>query len=380
MKIAFVTREDARSVLSWSGLNYYISKCLEAENNELGYIGSLKEYASPVDFIKKIFYSKLLDQQFPIERTFSNAKSLSSQVTKKIAGNKYDCIFSLSTLPIAYLNSGVPKIFYTDATFASMLGYYSSFNNFSSDIIRQGHALEKRALQNSALAVYASDWAAQSAINFYGISPSKVKVVPFGANLDSEYTKEDVMGFINTKKSTTLKILFNGVDWKRKGGDLVLAVIKELIRRGLTVELHCAGIKNLPFSTLPDYIINHGFLNKSVEKDKAELEGLFKSCHFLFVPSEAEAFGVVFCEASSYGMPSISRKTGGITTAITDGKNGFTLGQNAGVNTYADLISEYFTDVDKYVTLAVSSYEEYKTRLNWKAAGASLVELINEIK
>ena len=380
MKIAFVTIDNAKSILNWSGLNYYISRSLENCGIGINYIDDLKKHFTPVNFLKRVVYTKILHQKFPMERTIATAKGYSRSVAKSLLLNDCDCIFSLGTIPIAYLDAKVPKVFYTDATFACMLNYYKGFDNLSSDTIRQGHQLEKQALASCDLAIYSSDWAAQSAIRDYGTDPSKVKVVPFGANWDVHYSEEEVNGFINRRGVSKLKILFNGIDWMRKGGDLVLAAAMEIKRRNINVEVHIVGIRQLPVTGLPGYIINHGFLDKSIPQEKNKLENLYKDAHFLFVPSESEAFGLVFSEASLFGMPSVSRKTGGIVSAISEGRNGFTLDSDATAGDYADLICEYFNDYDKYISLALSSYNEYITRLNWKTVCETLLELMQEVK
>lgn len=380
MNIAFVTTYNAKSLVNWSGLGYHISKCLENSGSQVRYIGELNQHTSPLNLLKKIYYSKILRQQYPLDRTIATAKAYSNKVADCISREHYDFVFSPGTIPIAYLDTDVPKIIYTDATFASMLGYYEGFGNLSAESIRQGNVLEKQALESCALAIFSSEWAAQSAINFYGIDPAKVKVVPFGANFETDYSEEEVMGFIHGRSSTTLKILFNGVDWKRKGGDLVLATVRELKRRGLPVELHIVGVREMPVDTMQDYIVYHGYLNKLLPAEDAELKNLYKSCHFLFLPSVAEAFGIVFSEASAYGMPSISKATGGITSAIINGKNGYTLDTQSDENDYASLISEIFTDYEKYIRLAESSYHEYQTRLNWVTAGEELINLMKGIQ
>ncbi len=380
MKIAFVTIDDASNILSWSGLSYYISKSLKDGGNSINYIGNLNRDFSAVNFVKRIFYSKVMHQKFPLERTVATSKDYAKEVAKRLAKTDHELVFSPGTLPIAYLKTDVPKVIYTDATFACMLGYYDSFNNLSSDTIRQGHKLEQQALDSCALAIYSSDWAANSAIKFYGADASKVKVVPFGANFNVHHSEEDVNGFIHSRDKKKLKILFNGVDWKRKGGDLVLSTVKEMRRQGVDVELNIVGIRKLPFSNLPEYVKYHGFLNKSLPAEKEKLESVYRNCHFLFLPSKAEAFGCVFCEAGLFGMPSITRKTGGLETVVSDGVNGFKLDMDANINDYASLILDHFLDYDKYIQLALSSYNQYRTRLNWKTAGESLSKYINAIK
>jgi glycosyltransferase involved in cell wall biosynthesis len=379
MNIAFVSTYNAGNVSNWSGLGYYISKSLEDNGNKLNYIGDLHRNVTIVNFLKKVYYTRYLNKKFSLERTVAMAKGYSNNVARSLSNKKVDCVFSPGSIPIAYLNTDFPKVIFTDATFACMLNYYEPVATLSSDIIRQGHEIEKQALETCSLAIYSSEWAAQSAIQYYGIEPSKIKVVPFGANLNEEYSETDVLGFINKKDNYILKILFNGVDFVRKGGDLVLSALSKMKSDGLQVELHIVGIPVLPIDKVPEFVTNHGYLKKAVPEQRILLENLYKTCHFLFLPSKAEAFGCVFCEASSFGMPSISRKTGGVTSAITNGINGFALDEFATINDYVDVICHFFFDKKKYTDLSLSSFNEYKNRLNWKSAGASLTELMKQL-
>lgn len=379
MNIAFVSTYNARDVSNWSGLGYYISKSLEESGNNLQYIGGITGKATPLNFLKKAYFSKIKSKKFFYERTVAMAKQYADIVAARLSNDKSEYVFSPGSIPIAFLKTDRPKIFFTDATFACWLDYYIPSSNLSQDIIRQGHEIEKQALDSCALAVYSSEWAAQSAIQFYGAHPSKVKVLPFGANFSKIISETEVRDFIFKRDKHKLKVLFNGIDYIRKGGALVLSAVTKLRERGVDVELHFVGLAVLPFDNVPDFIINHGYLKKAIPEENALLENLYQTSHFLFLPSKAEAFGCVFCEASAFGMPSISRKTGGITSAITDGLNGFTLDASASADDYADLIYSYFIDKEKYNQLALSSYFEYKKRLNWKSTGGSLTGLIKQL-
>ena len=176
MKIAFVTTYDARNILNWSGSSYYISKSLENQNNDLIYIGNLKRVVAPIDMIKKINCKIFSKKDFVLDRTIGVSKKYCDQVEEQLRSQLYDCIFSIGSIEMAYLKTRTPKIFYTDATFASMIDYYKGFMNLSPEIIRQGHRIEKQALENCTLAIYSSEWAARSASDFYGIDRSKVSV------------------------------------------------------------------------------------------------------------------------------------------------------------------------------------------------------------
>ncbi|TMC80116.1 MAG: glycosyltransferase family 4 protein, partial [Chloroflexi bacterium] len=58
------------------------------------------------------------------------------------------------------------------------------------------------------------------------------------------------------------------------------------------------------------------FLNRGDEAQRRQLENLFETSDFLFLPTRGETYGMVFCEASSFGLPSITTNTGGVSGAV----------------------------------------------------------------
>lgn len=118
------------------------------------------------------------------------------------------------------------------------------------------------------------------------------------------------------------------------------------------------------------------FLNKNKETDLKELAAIFKNSHFLFLPSKAECFGIVFCEASAYGVPSISRNTGGISNAIVSGLSGFCLEPNATSEKYFELLQNYIEHPELYRELSNSSRKAYIEKLNWNVWAKDLLNLL----
>jgi glycosyltransferase involved in cell wall biosynthesis len=86
------------------------------------------------------------------------------------------------------------------------------------------------------------------------------------------------------------------------------------------------------------------------------------------MPSRGEAFGLVFAEASSFALPSIATKVGGLPEVIREGVNGFTFPLDTGPAGYADAIQRIVADRDAYRKLAFSTFSEFETRLNWRTA------------
>jgi glycosyltransferase involved in cell wall biosynthesis len=169
------------------------------------------------------------------------------------------------------------------------------------------------------------------------------------------------------------------VDWIRKGGELAVKVAADLNRRGIKTRLHVVGIRNHNLKKLPDFVINHGFISKSTEAGKAKLNQLFTESHFLIVPSKAEAFGIVFCEAASFGLPSLATDVGGISTPVVNDISGRTFSLQSDEKEYADYILSKFLNFKEYENLACSSFNEYETRLNWGVAGKSIMNLLKTL-
>ncbi len=172
------------------------------------------------------------------------------------------------------------------------------------------------------------------------------------------------------------RLLFLGVDWHRKGGDIALAVAELLNQKGIRTELDIVGC--YPPRELPAFARCHGFISKKTEEGRNRLSGLMAGSHFLILPSRAECYGIVFAEASSFGLPSLATRVGGIPTAIHDGKNGQTFPLDEGPVKYCDYIETLLSSPQGYRALARSSFNEYSTRLNWSSAGKKVRDLMLE--
>jgi glycosyltransferase involved in cell wall biosynthesis len=376
MKITYVTTYDASNIHAWSGSGYHILQALQRSGFQTETIGSLTDKATFFYRIKKVLYSKILSKNYHRDREPALLKHYAAQVERIMASGSCDIVFSPGSLPIAYLRSEKPIVFWTDATFAGMVDFYPQFSNLCAETIRNGNKMEQLALSNCRIAIYSSEWAASTAIQNYDVDPAKIKVVPFGANVVCNRNLQDIDLIINNKNFDTCKLLFVGVDWFRKGGDFALAVADLLNQRGIRTELHIVGCN--PSGRMPDFVIKHGYVSKKTEESRVFLDKLMSESHFLILPTIADCVPVVFAEACSFGLPSLATNVGGIPTAIQNGKSGqtFPLGENP--EKYCDYIESLMSSKQEYNKLALSSFREYVERLNWSSAGKKVYDLIEE--
>lgn len=379
MKLAYATTFDARDVSNWSGTPFYMSKSFEQEGIEIDYIGSLARRL-PSGFKLKQFWKKMACGQRESPRfNIVAAKYYSEQVAKQLSKLDIQAIIAPQINPVAYMDCKQPTVIWTDALYASLIGFYPAFSNHSASSIEQGNKITAECLERSKLIIFSSDWAARSAMELYGTSKEKVKVVPFGANITCQHTVADIREMLKARSRHTVKFLFLGKHWNRKGGDIVFKVIKALHAAGQPVELNFVGCHPPEQEEIPGYIKCHGFISKRTPEGVAKITQLLRESHFLFVPSRAEAYGIVFCEANAFGLPCLTSYVGGISTVVKDNINGMTFALDAPVNIYCDYIMDLMQNYSRYEELALSSFNEYETRLNWGIATNTVKSLIENI-
>jgi glycosyltransferase involved in cell wall biosynthesis len=383
MKLAYVTTYDAKTLKGsneWSGTGYYIAQSLKNQLISVDYIGPLED---PVTFkavykIKRHYYEIFHHKNYQKDADPLTLKNYAHHISKKLEHTKSDLVFSATANPIAYLECDRPIAFWADGTFANIQNFYPQYSHLPEEVIQDWHQMEKLALQKSKLAIYSSDWAAQSAINDYAADPSKVKVVPFGSNTDSPFNSETIKDVISSRKSDHCKLLFLTVDWERKGGNIAFQVAKKLNQSGLRTELTVVGCQPQIEEPRPDFVKALGFISKSTNAGKKKIQELILDSHFLILPTLADCTPIVLCEANSLGVPCLSTNVGGIPTIIRNGFNGQLFAQNADITEYCDYITRLFDNYSDYQNLASSSFNEYQWRLNWSVAGKTVKDFLLE--
>ena len=375
MKAAYVTTYDARDVSNWSGIGRYAGNALQGAGMELTYVGPLA-FHEPLEVkVRRLVHTRLLQGSYDSERHPAVAKSYARQVDQRLKKTDAECVLSLSTIPIAFCECRQPIALWADATFAGLMELYPGYRNVSGETVRHGNSLEQAALDRCSAAIYASDWAAQTAIAHYDVDPGKLHVVPFGPNRTHDKSAEAVTQFIQRRPVSPCRLLFLGVDWERKGGPLALEVARTLVQRGLPTELHIAGC-DPALDPTPPYVVRHGFIDKTDAAGAAKIDALLSAAHFLLLPSRAECFGLVFLEASSVGVPSLAAEVGGVASAVRNDRNGRLFPLTASAAEYADYVIEIMANNERYRRLAESSYTEYRENLTWDRASARVRNIL----
>lgn len=379
MKIAYLTSMDPMDRRAWSGISYYAMQALQKHCGEVVYIGP----TSPQEAIKKTlamrirtFLKSFASRDFVYDYQIYMAKKFAKTASAKLVNQQFDVIVvPTSITEIAHLKTDLPIVLLEDATFALLHNYYPLYSHLMQRTIRQLHTLTATAIKKASLLIYPSTWAARSATEDYAAHAQKLHVVPMGANFNTPPSREVLL---QRKKSERCRLLFVGVDWERKGGEIAFETLLELEKMGIQAELTICGCTP-PKQFFHERMRVIPFLDKHDAKQQQELFQLYLSSDFLLLPTRNECFGIVFCEANAFGLPAIATATGGVPEVIKDGENGYTLPSNARGQAYARLIADIYQDEQRYNALVESSRSAYENRLNWDTWGMTMHRLLTEL-
>ena len=375
LKIALVSAADPKDRRTWSGSTFFMGSALERNVGQVDYIG-------PMSIPGQDFKVKLarLTQRISGKRTYpfrtlSAAKYYAKEISRRLSAQPYDLIFApAASVEIAYLATDIPIIYISDATFALMQEVYPIFSSMPPASIEAEQFFERTAQARARLILFPSQWAARSAIDDYGTAPDKIRVIPFGANLDREPDRGAVLG---RKVGAKIKILFLAKEWQRKGGAIALDTLRNLENMGVAAELTVCGVTPPAAETHPDMTVV-SYLDKNIPGDREQFERILSESNLLLLPTRTECYGVVFCEANAYGLPVFATRVGGIPAIVEDGINGYLLPVEAEGKDYAERIAEASLNPETYRALNRGARERYEKVLNWDSWAQTVGKTIQD--
>lgn len=193
-----------------------------------------------------------------------------------------------------------------------------------------------------------------------GIPNDKVIAVGGGYNIDKKY--------ICPQQKTHNKILFVGKDFRRKGGYITYKAFKLLRDNGEKVELYVIGPQTNPIKRPID---GYHFIGQIPFKEEAKY---YNMCDIFCMPSYFEAYGLVFVEALTFGLPCIGRNCYEMPYFIQEGETGLLL-NNDNEQELANLIYSILHG-DSFVNNVLSHQQQYLHDYSWDAVAKRIANVI----
>jgi hypothetical protein len=267
-----------------------IARHLKANSNEFHYLAPLRNVCTPLAATRILLYQKLTQKKYYGWAEPSLSHGYGRQLSRKMGNCSAQAILCTEVKHAAFLKTDRPIAIWTDSLYGGLFDYYQTFTGLCRRTQRDLQKLDRAAVKNCARLIFASDWAARRAMELYGASPEQVKVVPYGANLTSEFSRADAEKLVAEKPVDGIcRLLFTGVEWKRKGGDTAIKAVEILNAQGLRTEITFLGTDPAKhMQTVPAFAKSAGFLSLSKPDERAKMEQLYREAHFLIQPCRAE--------------------------------------------------------------------------------------------
>ncbi len=236
-------------------------------------------------------------------------------------GGPLDALFVHTHVPATLLGSTmlkVPTVVSIDATPRQIDSLGDSYkHDVQSEFIENAKwRMHTRCFRRASSLVAWSRWAADSLVTDYGVERDRIEVIPPGV-VTSQWIRPEP----RTIGGDTVRILFVGGDFERKGGELLVTAVErlrsdpEVQRAGLAVELHLVTTANVP--SRPGVHVHRGLTPNS-----PELIELFHRCDVFALPTRGDCTPLVLAEAATAGLPSVATDVGAISETVIDGVTG----------------------------------------------------------
>lgn len=375
IRSAYLCAEDPLSHYAWSGTHRRLFQALQSCSDAIA-LGPLQSPTlSAIRFTNRVSHKLKLGEAIPHHGMVS-ARAYAHAAQQQLDALQPEVIFApAASVELFHLKTSLPVIYLSDATSRLLEGYYPDFTAMPAKKKRALERFEQHAIQRADALIYPSRWAAQSAIEHYGADPAKVHVLPFGPNFDAAVPPAATK---DSEPHRSLRILFVGRDWQRKGGDIAYEAVAGLRQAGIDARLIMCGC-NPEIAIDPNVAEIIPMIDKQKPGGYEALCALYASADLFLLPTRAECAGVVFSEAAAFGLAIVATDTGGIPTMVENGSNGVLLPLSAGAEDYTRILRDIITQPGKLATMQAASHAHFASRLNWGSFSSELGNIMAKL-
>ena len=189
--------------------------------------------------------------------------------------------------------------------------------------------------------------------------------MPFSAQVYPPPSRDD-WSLRTIKDEENVNFLFVGRDWTRKGGPKAIEIIRELSLLGIKVSLTIVGGQpDVSQESFGIEVIENLDMNKAGDRD--QMIELYKRAHFFILPVNIEAFGIVFSEAMSFGLPVITHNTCALPEIMIDQKHGICLDKEVSAADFAKRVRELIQDESGYESMQEACFARFSENFHPKS-------------
>jgi glycosyltransferase involved in cell wall biosynthesis len=328
--------------------------------------------------IAKSLISRFSGKILIAKREPSVLRKLHSLIAGRLAELEVDVIFShFDWLIPFYQNENRWRkssfvVTWPDNYFGDFINFYSS--PWSSYSIRNGWEQSKLYYETADLTIYSSEWGNNGAkkCGIIAKKPQKIGFIPYGVNLVAPPALTLVEAAISQRFHGKIKLIWIGRDADRKGLATALEVLEMMTNRGCQCELLTIGYTGGDFRH--SRVCHLGVLDRRNIAENEVFQRELLSADFLILPTKADCTPMVFGEAASCGVPSLTYEVGGVSSVVLDGITGKVFPLGAPASQFADYLT--ILSREDYLKLASAARRDTEERLNWRVSIRRFLEVL----
>lgn len=242
----------------------------------------------------------------------------------------------------------------------------NSFDDATVEKLTQGDAplyqIYEQELKLADLILCGSDFVKASCLSA-GVAASKLKVLPYGADLSR---------FYNDKKRPphpdVIKVAFVGTVCYRKGADVLLKAWERLVQNVSSIELHFYGSVQMNLPQNLKNVFYHGHV------DQGDLIEALKTAHISVLPTFFEGSSLAIYQSMAMGLAVVTTPNAG--SIIKNNWNGLLVDYGQ-VETLCASLLKLATDHRFRESLVQNALHDIK-KYTWDAYGEKLTHLLKE--
>jgi len=206
-----------------------------------------------------------------------------------------------------------------------------------------------------------SDYLASTFVECFGVEARRVRTIGAGINLDA------LPAAAPDKEYGSKKLLFVGVDFKRKGGVQLLQAFQTVRRAHPTAELYVVGPRALTIpGELSPGVVSVGFLSKRNPAHMQRFARILAASSLFVMPSLYEPFGIAPLEAMAHSIPAVLTNDWAFPEMVTPGING-ELVKAGDTEDLANKLIALLCDPDKLRAMGAAGRALVADRFTWPA-------------
>lgn len=373
-RLAIMTNADPRDRMNFSGTSYAMLTELE-KHFDVTWINPVtplsNRIAQLMNYRQRKRYGKFFLNHVPLWLSRLESAKLSREVRK----HSIDGVLNIGMgVPLLHYTEKAPVMTFADATMKQMMEHYYELQPEQAKAAKRANTREKITFDRSRMILTTSQWCADSVIRDYDVTPEKVRMVKVGANMDINLETK------TAPKERRIHLLFCGVDPARKGLAIAADAVAKLNQLDPDHDfvLDVVGLSEAEGIT-GDHVIFHGRLDKNKPTEEAKLQEFYRQSDLFILPTRMDTIGIVFLEAASFGLPTLTCRTGGVPEYVVDGEMGYCLDLAADGTAFAQKALELIQNPERYERFSAQAVQHIREDMNWETWGKVVSSYLDQM-